>query len=231
MHASVAAMESGYEARVPLLEDKKLRILVLDDFALNRRALRIVLAEAAKAHVVEAATIAEAMTQFRKSQLDIVLLSSNFCESNGLGLIKTFRDLWPSLKVLVLSERLNASLARRSLALGAAGCISLSTSTQELADAIETIAQGKIYLEPEIATKLALRQVFGEADIYDGLTARECEILRLIGEGKDLSSISVLLGVAYKTVANGCTQIKMKLDVTCMAELVKVACENSENWE
>lgn len=212
-----------------LCEGKKLRVLLLDDCALHRAALRSVLVEAANAHVMEGASKEEAFALFRRSAADVILLNFTFGETSGVGLIENFLRARPSVKILVLSERPKASYASRALASGAVGYISKSASSEELLKALATMTQGKIYLDPEIATKLALKHVRGGNDVCDALTVREQEILRLIGEGKNIKCIAATFGVAYKTVANACTRIKTKLDAKCTSELVKIAYELHED--
>lgn len=203
----------------------KLRVLLIDDCRLHRTAIRTVIAETTGAHVIESEDFAEAIAHFRREALDIVLLSLALANSNSLVLMRALLELNPFVKILVFSERPRVVYANRALSSGAVGYISKSVCSDELVKALRTIAKGKIYLDPEIATKLALRRVLGETNMFDGLTVREQEILRLVGEGRTLTSIAENFGVAYKTVANSCTRIKRKLDVTSTTELMKIACE------
>ncbi len=78
---------------------------------------------------------------------------------------------------------------------------------------MQRVAEGKKYVEREIATDLAIKQFSGDGDVLDRLTLREMEILRLLGEGKSMMAIANTLGVAYKTIANSCSTMKNKLAV------------------
>lgn len=207
------------------LSNPRLRLLLLDDHVLARQAVRALLTEPADAKVFDGPTKDQAVELFRQCSPDIVLLNYTFGESSVLGLIEKFIEIRPSVKVLVLSLRSEATYASRSMMAGARGYISKSASAEELVKALSTIARGEIYLEPDIATKLALRRVRGVADVSDKLTVRELEILRLISEGKDLSSIGRTFNLAYKSVANIVSQLKTKLKAKCMSELVKIAYE------
>ena len=87
------------------------------------------------------------------------------------------------------------------------------------------MAEGKRYVERDIATDLAVKQFSGDGDILERLTIREMEILRLLGEGKSLAAIASTLGVAYKTIANACSLMKNKLAVERTADLIRMALE------
>jgi two-component system, NarL family, invasion response regulator UvrY len=86
------------------------------------------------------------------------------------------------------------------------------------------VASGHRYIEREIASDIALTR-YSSNDPFQQLTTREIDIMRLLGEGKDLKAISDLLGVAYKTIANSCTVIKGKLGVRRTADLIRLTFE------
>ena len=83
-------------------------------------------------------------------------------------------------------------------------------------------SEGRRFIEPEVAHELALRHVAAGGKL-DRLTARELEILRLLGDGKSLTEIANALGVSYKTVANTSSLMRTKLGATRMADLIRLA--------
>jgi len=112
--------------------------------------------------------------------------------------------------------------ARRALDAGAHGYVSKNAAPDELVAAVRRVAAGGRYVEAEIAQALALG---AGAEATDALSAREIEILRLLGAGSSLAEIAEALGASYKTVANTCTLIKSKLGVARTADLVRLAIE------
>jgi DNA-binding NarL/FixJ family response regulator len=112
---------------------------------------------------------------------------------------------------------------RRALEAGALGYLSKGASAEELVAAIQKVYAGKRYVEEEIAKQLAVKHVCGIPDSLEKLTARELEILRLLGEGCSLSAIADAFGVAYKTIANTCSTMKTKLAVERTADLIRLA--------
>jgi two-component system invasion response regulator UvrY len=105
--------------------------------------------------------------------------------------------------------------------------ISKGAPSEELVTAIRRVAEGARYIEREIAAQMVLMPSAG-ADPLQSLTAREADILRLLGEGKTLAAIAAVRGVTYKTIANSCTLIKEKLGVARTADLIRLAIEMRE---
>ena len=125
----------------------------------------------------------------------------------------------------MLSMHAEAIYAARAVQAGARGYLSKGASSEELVTAVIRVAEGKRYVERDIATEIAVKQFSGEGDLLERLTTREMEILRLLGEGKSLANIAATLGVAYKTVANACSLMKTKLAVERTADLIRMALE------
>lgn len=206
-----------------------MKILLVDDHVLVRQGVRRLLSVIPGALIYEAATNHEALAQFRKHDPDVVVLDISLAGSSGIELLKRFRIEKADAKVLMLSMHAEAIYAARSVQAGARGYISKGASSEELVTAVIKVAEGKRYVESDIATELAVKQLSGEGDLMEKLTTREMEILRLLGEGKSLSGIAETLGVAYKTIANGCSLMKTKLAVDRTADLIRMALEMRKN--
>jgi two-component system, NarL family, invasion response regulator UvrY len=202
-----------------------MKILLVDDHVLVREGVRRLLSAIPGADIYEAATNYQALTVFRQNNPEVVVLDISLAGSSGLELLKRFLIENQNAKVLMLSMHAEAIYAARALQAGARGYISKAASAEELIAAVLRVAEGKRYVEREIATDLAMKQFSGGGDLLERLTMREIEILRLLGEGKSLSAIASTLGVAYKTVANACSLMKSKLAVERTADLIRMALE------
>lgn len=202
-----------------------MKILLVDDHVLVRQGVRRLLSAIPAAEIFEAATNHDALALFRKHDLDVVVLDISLAGSSGLELLKRFRIEKPDAKVLMLSMHAEAIYAARAVQAGARGYLSKGASSEELVTAVMRVAEGKRYVERDIATEIAVKQFSGEGDLLERLTIREMEILRLLGEGKSLANIASTLGVAYKTVANACSLMKTKLAVERTADLIRMALE------
>jgi two-component system, NarL family, invasion response regulator UvrY len=93
-------------------------------------------------------------------------------------------------------------------------------------EAIKRVAGGHSHIEHEIAQELALASIRAPGSPLEELSPRDFEILRLLGDGCSLRQIAGTIGVSYKTVANTCSQIKVKLRVERTADLVRIAIQN-----
>ena len=89
--------------------------------------------------------------------------------------------------------------------------------------AVEQVAQGKIFIDPDIAQLIALQKVTGSESIIDTLSQREFEVFSLLAEGKTVNDIANILNLSPKTVGTHHTSIKQKLNVSNSAELARLA--------
>jgi DNA-binding NarL/FixJ family response regulator len=200
-----------------------MNILLVDDHAIVRDGLRRLLEAATGNAVFEAVDGPEALAAVSARRIDLVILDLNLPGLGGLELLRRLVEMG-RVRVLVLSMHAEPLYASRALDAGAAGYVSKNASPDELLAAVQRVGAGGRYVENEIAQALALQ--FGPSGAAIGqLTARELEIMRLLALGRGLAEIAEALGVAYKTVANTCSQMKSKLGVSRTADLVRLAIE------
>jgi len=138
----------------------------------------------------------------------------------GLELIKRIKKSEASRLNLVLRMHTEPTYISQALKSGADGYVSKAADAEEVVTAVEAVLAGKRYIEADLRDKLGPT---GSSGPLDKLTARGLEILRLLGRGESLNAIADILGIAYKTVANTCTQMKHKLGLERTADLIRVA--------
>jgi two-component system invasion response regulator UvrY len=201
------------------------KILLVDDHTIVRAGLRRLFAVLPGVQVSEAATGREALTLVRTERPALIILDLNLPGLGGLELLKRLLTEHPEARLVVLSMHAEALYATRALRAGAVGYLSKNASPEELLEAVRRVAEGGRYIEAEIAQALALQAVAETANLMERLTARDLEIMRMLGDGQGLSNIADALGVSYKTVANTCSQIKAKLGVARTADLVRLSIE------
>jgi two-component system invasion response regulator UvrY len=200
-----------------------MNILLVDDHAIVRDGLRRLLEAATGNTVFEAVDGQEALAQVGVRRIDLVILDLNLPGLGGLELLRRLMEA-SRARVLILSMHAEPLYAARALDAGAAGYVSKNASPDELLAAVQRVGAGGRYVENEIAQALAF-QVGSPGAAVGQLSAREVEIMRLLAAGRGLAEIAEALGVAYKTVANTCSQIKSKLGVSRTADLVRLAIE------
>jgi two-component system, NarL family, invasion response regulator UvrY len=198
-----------------------MKILIIDDHLVVREGLRRLLSSTLDISVHEATSTQEALVAFRAHRPDLVLLDLNLPNSSGLELLRRLILEDKRAHILVFSMHAEPIYVVHALKEGARGYVSKSASIDELVTAVKLVASGHRYIEREIASDIVLTR-YSSNDPFQQLTTREIDIMRLLGEGKDLKAISDLLGVAYKTIANSCTVIKGKLGVRRTADLIRL---------
>ena len=201
-----------------------MKALVVDDHAVVREGLRRLLATLPGMEIRDAATGAEALTQAQKHRPDLILLDLHLPGLGGVELLRRLLGASPNSRILVFSMHSEVMYAARALQAGARGYVSKNASPDELRLALSRVIEGGRYVEGEIAQELALQGPI-DSDPWKRLTERDLEIVRLLSEGHSLAQIAAAVGISYKTVANICTQIKVKLGVARTADLVRLSIE------
>ena len=204
---------------------RKLKILLVDDHSVVRAGVRRLLEGIEGSAILEAETGHETLGLFRSEKPDLVLLDLNMEGVGGLELLRRLLLEDKKARVIVFTMHAEPIYAARALKLGAKGYVTKSASADELVAAVKQVADGRHYIEADIASKLAIGQFDGEDPLHQ-LSTREVEILRLLGDGKSLTAIAETLGVSYKTVANTCSLIKNKLGLQRTADLIRVSLEH-----
>jgi DNA-binding NarL/FixJ family response regulator len=197
-------------------------VLVVEDHAIVRAGIRRLLGERGDIDVAEAATGEAALEQVGAKAFALVILDLNLPGLAGLELLRRIIRQAPGVPVLIFSQHTEAIYATRALETGARGFVSKNANPEELLDAVETILNGGVAIEKDVAAEMAAHDLAEDAYLRP-LTERDLEILRLLSAGDSLSEIADKLGIAYKTVANTLSRIKEKLGVGQTSELIRIA--------
>jgi DNA-binding NarL/FixJ family response regulator len=176
------------------------------------------------AQVFEAADIEEGLAVYTREHPDVVVLDLNLEGAGGLELLRRVQSVDSAARIIVFSMHHEPIYAVRALRGGARGYVSKSAPVEELIAAIRKVHGGEQYIDRDLASRIAVSQISTD-DPLQSLSIREVEILRMLGQGKSMTAISENLGIAYKTVANICTQMKVKLGVDRTADLIRLAIE------
>lgn len=206
------------------MNDKKITVLLVDDHELVRAGFRRLLEDDDKLVVVaEAGSGEQAVHDYTKYRPDVVVMDISMPGIGGIGAIERIIIRNPEARILVLSVHEDGVFTSRALQAGAKGFIPKRSAPEEMIRAIEQVAQGKIFIDPEIAQLIALQKVTGSESIIDTLSQREFEVFSLLAEGKTVNDIAEILNLSPKTVGTHHTSIKQKLNVSNSAELARLA--------
>jgi DNA-binding NarL/FixJ family response regulator len=185
--------------------DKKIRVLLVDDHAILREGLRVLLHLSDDIEVVaEAADGWEALAMVSQGAPNVVVMDMAMPGMGGLEATRRIRDEYPHTRVLVLSQHEDERYVLPVLRAGAAGYVLKRAVSDELVTAIRTVSRGQSFLPPSVAQIVLQDYRQGvEAEAAEdehGLTPRENEVLKLVVEGYTSKEIAEMLFLSKKTV-------------------------------
>ena len=190
-----------------------------------REALRDVLTRMPDVDVVgEAGTGAEALATAERVNPDVVVLDISLPDLSGIDVATRLRESVHPPRIVALSAFADKRFVKAMLRAGASAYVAKSAAGTELVQAIRAVAAGQGYFSPEIAgTVAADMRNQSAANESACLTRRECEVLRLIAEGRRSASIADQLHVSVATIEVHRRNIMRKLGLRTVAELTKYA--------
>lgn len=200
------------------------RILLVDDHAVVRAGFRSLLDNQADLCVVAEAESGEgACRLYIQHTPDVVIMDLSLPGIGGLEAIRRIVSREGGARILAFSMHEDTIFVEQALQAGARGYIGKSSAPVDLVAAVRQIASGSIYIDPDIAQRLAFQKTKGGDTPFENLSTREFEIFCLLAEGLSVNDIANRLSLSYKTIANYSTQIKAKLEVATVAELARLA--------
>jgi DNA-binding NarL/FixJ family response regulator len=202
-----------------------IRVLVVDDHAILRDGIRLLLERQEGITVVgEASTGREALALVDELRPDIVLMDIAMPEMDGLEATRRIRESYPEVKVLILTQHDNREYVVPLLQAGASGYVLKRSGRREVITAIRQVYRQGAFLEPGV-TDQVLRDYAqadkGEEEGVPHLTERESQVLKMVVEGKSSKEIARALYISPKTVSVHRSNIMSKLGVHNSAELVR----------
>jgi two-component system NarL family response regulator len=188
---------------------ESIRVLVVEDHNIVRQGLVALLSVMDGLEVVgEAADGVEAIAQFRKHRPDITLVDLRLPRLSGVEVIGRIRMETPQARFIVLTTYDGDEDIYRALQAGAKAYLLKGMTSEELIATIRMVHEGKSYIPPEIAQKLAARMGTEE------LTPREFDVLEQIVRGKSNKEIAIELEISEATVKTHINSLLSKLNVT-----------------
>jgi two-component system response regulator NreC len=205
-----------------------LTVLVVDDHAVVRTGLKLLLAREEDLEVVgEAGNADEALLRAKLLEPDIVLMDVVMPGRNGIEATQELIELLPDTKVLMLSMQDDPSYVREAFSAGARGYVLKEAADTELVAAVREVANGGRYVHPSLGARLAAAEAKERADARsDPLSDREREVLRLLALGHTNQEIAKMLFISVRTAETHRAHIMQKLRLSTRAELVRYALEH-----
>ncbi|MFT4563097.1 MAG: two-component system invasion response regulator UvrY, partial [Gammaproteobacteria bacterium] len=179
-------------------------ILVVDDQRLVRRCISAKLNATEDFDVVGEADSGERAREFVRTQpIDVVLMDLNMPGMGGLEATCHVASGDPNCKVIGLSVYVDGPYPRRFMEMGGSGYVSKGADTEELCDAIRTVAGGAPYISKDVAQRIAINDsMSGTIDGVNALSPREIQVPQKISEGLNLDEIARAICLSPKTIAH-----------------------------
>ena len=199
-------------------------IVLVEDHSLFRKGLRLMLEEQPSCRVVaEAHDRRTGMQAVLDHRPDLAFVDLGLGEENGLELIKDLHIQSPETRLIVLSMHEEEIYAQRTLHAGARAYIQKNEVDQVVIEAMRTVLEGKIWLSPQMNSRLLMDMFTGRKHDDDSLVARlsdrELEVFSLIGKGYGSQEIAQRLNLSIKTINSHRENLKQKLGCAGSQEL------------
>jgi DNA-binding NarL/FixJ family response regulator len=210
-----------------------LKVLLVDDHRLIRKAISALLSNEDEIHTVwEASNSTECFQLMEMAKPDIVLMDISLDDVDGISITRELIQKQPDLKVIILSMHLEENYIKQSVKAGAKGYILKNSPHEDLIKAVFEVANGGQYFAQEVSKIMAQNYLMSEKNTDSRyhkdeiLTKRELEIVKLVAEGLNNQKIADLLCISHRTVDTHRTNIMQKVKVKNVAELVRYAIKN-----
>ena len=208
--------------------DGTIRVVIVDDHAVVRSGLRLLLDKEEGIEVVaEAGTADEGVRAARLEKPDVVLLDVVMPGRSGISATEEIITASKGGRVLVLSMQDDPTYVREAFAAGATGYMLKEAADAELVQAVRQVAAGGRYVHPTLGARLAQAEVEAARRAADDpLSDREREVLRLLALGHTNQEIAKQLFISVRTAETHRAHIMQKLSLSTRAELVRYALAN-----
>jgi len=203
-------------------------IMLVDDHAVVREGYRSVLQKQPGLRVIaEASDGAEAYRLFKEVRPDLVIMDLTMPGIGGIEAVRRLLSRDADARVLILSAHEDTAHLKRVLKVGALGYLSKRSAPEDLIGAVRAVAAGRIYLDADLARKLAVQDLGGGTQgPVEALSEREFTVFIQLARGQSVNQIAEILCLSPNTVGTHLYNIKQKLGAANQAELALIAVRN-----
>jgi two-component system response regulator NreC len=211
-----------------MTKERAIRVLIVDDHAVIRSGLHMLLDAEPDIEVVgEAGNVKDAVFEAREQKPDIVLMDVVMPGQSGIEGVPLVLKEAPEAKVLVLSMQDDPRYVHEAFAAGAAGYVLKEAVDAEVVGAIHQVAAGDHYVHPALGARLVAADAAAKArEQADPLSDREREVMRLLALGHTNQEIAKMLYISVRTAETHRAHIMQKLHLSSRADLVRYALAN-----
>ena len=204
----------------------KFKIFIIDDHPLVREWLTHVIQNDPVLVVCgEGEDAFSALPAMEAAKPDLAIVDISLDGGSGIELIRFIAASFPKVAVIALSMHDERVYAERTIRAGARGYIMKSESTKKIVEAIHEVLAGNLYLSEVMRKSILSKRIWidGSDNAISQLSDRELEVFKLLGQGYGCAEIASKMRVNFKTVHTYCARIKVKLEISTGAELLREA--------
>lgn len=202
-----------------------MRVLIVDDHPIIVSGCAAMLAGEGDIDVIDARDAETGLAAFKDQNPDVAVVDIGLPGVSGFELTRRILDHDANARIVVFSMNDDPIFAARAIEAGAKAYVTKNDDPYLLLKAVREVAAGGVFLMPKIANRIAFEKSGAAANPLAALTARELEILRMLGRGLGMNEIAEATQVSYKTIANSCSIMKRKLGARTPMELLRIAME------
>jgi len=202
------------------------KVVIVDDTKLMREGLKTLFHSQGGFRVVgESSNGRDAVELARELKPDLILTETALPVLNGVEATRQITATLPNVKVIALSRQGDGWLVTKMLQAGAVGFLVKSCGFDELKLAVHLVMKGEVYVSPSVSDKFvsSYMKTKMSQELTSLLSGRECEVLKLLSEGRSTKETASLLNTGEDTVESLRQNIMDKLDMYSIAELTKFA--------
>ena len=202
----------------------RIRVLLVDDHAVVRMGFKLLLQTTRDIEIAgEAESGEEACRLHAELRPDVLVMDLSMPGMGGVEAVRRIKAHDPRARILALSAHEDTSHPKRVLKAGALGYLCKRGAPEALIEAIRMTAQGRRYLDAQIAQRIAVQDLNGEQGPVEQLSEREFEVFLQLARGQTVNQIAQTLNLSGSTVGTHLYNIKQKLNAANQAELTLIA--------
>ena len=201
------------------------RILIVDDHPMILSGCRSLFASDGSVKIDEARDAKSGHRAYVTRKPDVTVIDINLPDVSGFELMRRIRKEDPDAKIIMFSMNDDPAFVVRAVEMGAQGYVSKGDDPRTLVKAVRKVAAGDNFISPQLAEAVTFSGASIKANPASQISARELEILRLLGRGDKITEVADALEISYKTVANTTSLLKQKLGAKNHSDLIRIAVE------
>jgi DNA-binding NarL/FixJ family response regulator len=200
-------------------------ILIVDDHPIVLSGCRALFASDSTVKIHVATDAKSGHRAYFSLKPDVTVIDIKLPDVSGFELMRRIRKDDADARIIVFSMSDDPAFVVRAIELGAQGYVCKGDDPRMLVKAVRKVAAGDNFISPTLAEAVTLSGAAIKANPASQMTARELEILRLLGRGDKIVEVAGALEISYKTVANSTSLLKQKLGAKSHSDLIRIAVE------